>query len=143
MDRWSAGPLPNLWRRRPGCQRSQEPGHLMNAYLQYLSSLIANRLAGLDATPADSDVLADHHPVTSIYAGIDITGEDLIRRPSSADTYLAHHPVGRCLGPGFLSTLQTYGPCLRSHGLAATIAPTRSSTCGGRFPGWILIGHQR
>lgn len=61
----------------------------------------ANQFDGLETTPPDTEAHADRHPVTSIYAGIDITREDLIQRSSSATTYLGHHPVSRCLGCGF------------------------------------------
>lgn len=83
---------------------------------------LADELADLSKTPADSEVIADHGEVGSVYAGIDITAQDLMQRPSPATTYLSHHPPGRCLGPGFFTVLRNYSAYFQTLGVPAGLA---------------------
>ena len=56
--------------------------------------LLANRLAGCDSTPADSQVYLDGE-VRRVLFGIDIDiGELLLARELGLDGVIAHHPVG-------------------------------------------------
>jgi len=74
---------------------------------------VANRLAGVDQTPPDSQVYVDGD-VRRVFVGIDVDiGELLLARSLGADGVIAHHPIGSNARLG----LPTGRPCPAYHQL--------------------------
>ena len=83
---------------------------------------MANRLAGCDQTPPDSQVYLDGD-VRRVFVGIDVDlGELLLARSLGADGVIAHHPIGSWARLGLASVIERHETQMRAEGIPAEIA---------------------
>lgn len=84
--------------------------------------LLANRLAGCDATPADSEVYLDGE-VRRVLFGIDIdVGELLLARHLGVDGVIAHHPSGGSARLGLPAIIDRHRDQMLEAGIPAAVA---------------------
>ena len=83
---------------------------------------MADRLAGCDQTPTDSQVYLDGD-VNRVFVGIDVdVGELLLARSLGADGVIAHHPVGSQARLGLPAVVERHESQMRAEGVPAEIA---------------------
>jgi hypothetical protein len=83
---------------------------------------MANRLAGCEQTPPDSQVYLDGE-VGRVFVGIDVDlGELLLARSLGADGVIAHHPIGSRARLGFPAVIERHEAQMRAEGIPAEIA---------------------
>lgn len=83
---------------------------------------MANRLAGCDQTPPDSQVYLDGD-VRRVFVGIDVDlGELLLARSLGADGVIAHHPIGSSARLGLASVIERHETQMRAEGIPPEIA---------------------
>jgi putative NIF3 family GTP cyclohydrolase 1 type 2 len=83
---------------------------------------MANRLAGCERTPPDSQVYLDGY-VRRVFVGIDIDlGELLLARSLGADGVIAHHPIGSRARLGFPAVIERHEDQMRAEGIPAHLA---------------------
>jgi putative NIF3 family GTP cyclohydrolase 1 type 2 len=83
---------------------------------------LANRLAGCEHTPPDSQVYIDGD-VRRVFCGIDIDlGELLLARQLGADGVIAHHPVGSKARLGLPAVIERHEAQMRAEGIPAAEA---------------------
>jgi hypothetical protein len=82
----------------------------------------ANRLAGCDQTPPDSQVYVDGE-VRRVFVGIDVDlGELLLARSLGADGVIAHHPIGSKARLGLAAVIERHEAQMRAEGIPAEVA---------------------
>jgi len=82
----------------------------------------ANRLAGCDQTPTDSQVYIDGD-VRRVFVGIDVDlGELLLARSLGADGVIAHHPIGSKARLGLPSVIERHEAQMRAEGIPGEVA---------------------
>jgi hypothetical protein len=82
----------------------------------------ANRLAGCDQTPPDSQVYLDGE-VRRVFVGIDVdVGELLLARALGADGVIAHHPIGSHARLGLAKVIEGHETQMRAVGIPAGVA---------------------
>lgn len=82
----------------------------------------ANRLAGCDQTPSDSQVYLDGE-VRRVFVGIDVdVGELLLARALGADGVIAHHPIGSHARLGLATVIEGHKTQMRAAGIPAEVA---------------------
>jgi putative NIF3 family GTP cyclohydrolase 1 type 2 len=83
---------------------------------------LANRLAGCEHTPPDSQVYIDGD-VRRVFCGIDVDlGELLLARQLGADGVIAHHPVGSKARLGLPAVIERHEAQMRAEGIPAAEA---------------------
>jgi putative NIF3 family GTP cyclohydrolase 1 type 2 len=83
---------------------------------------LANRLAGCDATPADSQVYVDGQ-VRRVLFGIDVDlGEILLARALGVDGVIAHHPVGNRARLGIPTIIRRHRDQMEAEGIPSAVA---------------------
>jgi len=83
---------------------------------------VANRLAGVDQTPPDSQVYVDGD-VRRVFVGIDVDiGELLLARSLGADGVIAHHPIGSNARLGLPAVIERHEAQMREEGIPAEVA---------------------
>jgi hypothetical protein len=83
---------------------------------------VANRLAGCEHTPPDSQVYVDGD-VGRVFCGIDIDlGELLLARQLGADGVIAHHPIGSKARLGLPAVIERHEAQMRAEGIPAAEA---------------------
>jgi len=83
---------------------------------------MANRLAGCDQTPPDSQVYVDGD-VRRVFVGIDVDlGELLLARSLGADGVIAHHPIGSRARLGLPAVIERHEAQMRAEGIPAEVA---------------------
>src|SRR5439155_23939964 len=83
---------------------------------------MANRLAGVDQTPPDSQVYLDGD-VRRVFVGIDVDlGELLLARSLGAEGVIAHHPIGSKARLGLPSVIERHEAQMRAEGIPGDLA---------------------
>src|SRR5256886_9134083 len=103
--------------------RSRSNGDRDNAGVR-LSEIMAtaNRLAGCDQTPTDSQVYVDGE-VRRVFVGIDVDlGELLLARSLGADGVIAHHPIGSKARLSLPSVIERHEAQMLAEGIPAKVA---------------------
>jgi putative NIF3 family GTP cyclohydrolase 1 type 2 len=83
---------------------------------------LANRLAGCEQTPPDSDVYVEGE-VRRVFVGIDVdVAELLLARSLGVDAVIAHHPVGSRARLGIAAVIERHETQMREAGIPTDLA---------------------
>jgi len=110
-------PTPTLPRKRGRERQGDNAGVRLSEIMA-----MANRLAGVDQTPPDSQVFLDGD-VRRVFVGIDVDlGELLLARSLGAEGVIAHHPIGSKARLGLPSVIERHEAQMREEGIPADLA---------------------